>query len=36
MDQDFGSTSFLMGVITGMMASWVVIICLSVIKKEDR
>jgi len=36
MDQDFGSSSFLMGVITGMVASWVAIIYLSVVKKEDR
>jgi len=33
---DLGGSSFLMGVITGMVASWVVIIYLSVIKKEDR
>jgi hypothetical protein len=36
MCEDFGSSSFLMGAITGMVASWVVIIYLSVIKKEDR
>jgi hypothetical protein len=36
MDQDFGSSSFLVGVITGMVASWLVIIYLSVVKKEDR
>lgn len=33
---DLGGSSFLMGVITGMVAAWVVIIYLSIIKKEDK
>jgi len=36
MVQDFGSSSFLVGAITGMVASWLIVIYLSIIKKEDR
>lgn len=36
MDQDFGSSSFLMGVITGMVTSWAVMIYVAIVKKEDR
>lgn len=32
---DWGTTSFLVGAITGMVASWVVIIYLTIMK-EDR
>lgn len=34
MDQDFGSSSFLVGVITGMVTSWILIIYLAIVRKE--
>jgi len=36
MCEDFGTSSFLMGAITGMVASWVVVIYLAIVKKEDN
>lgn len=36
MDQDFGSSSFLAGAIAGMVATWLVVIYISIVKKEDR
>jgi hypothetical protein len=36
MCEDFGGSSFLIGAITGMVAAWIVVLYLSVIKKEDR
>lgn len=36
MDQDFGSSSFLIGVITGMVTTWVLAIYVSIVRKEDR
>lgn len=36
MDQDFGSSSFLMGVITGMVTAWILVIYVSIVRKEDR
>jgi len=33
---DWGTTSFLIGTITGMIASWAVMIYVSIIRKEDR
>jgi len=36
MCEDFGTSSFLMGAITGMVAAWVVVIYLAIVKKEDN
>jgi len=36
MCEDFGSSSFLMGAITGMVAAWVIVIYLAVVKQEDK
>ena len=33
---DLGSTSFLMGAIAGMVAAWIVVIYLAIVKKEDN
>ena len=33
---DLGGSSFLMGAITGMIASWAVIIYLALVTKEDK
>lgn len=33
---DYGSSSFLMGAITGMVAAWGIVIYLAIVKKEDR
>ena len=36
MCEDFGTSSFLMGAIGGMVASWAIVIYLAVVKKEDN
>jgi len=36
MCEDFGTSSFLMGAITGMVAVWAVVIYLAIVKKEDN
>lgn len=36
MCEDFGTSSFLMGAISGMVASWAIVIYLAVLKKEDN
>ena len=36
MCEDFGTSSFLMGAIAGMVAAWAIIIYLAVVKKEDN
>jgi len=36
MCEDFGSSSFLIGAITGMVAAWVIVIYLAVVKQEDK
>ena len=36
MCDDFGSSSFLVGAITGMVTAWAIVIYLAIVKKEDN
>ena len=33
---DLGGSSFLMGAIAGMVAAWIIVIYLAVVKQEDK
>lgn len=36
MCEDLGTSSFLMGAIGGMIASWIIVIYLVIVTKEDK
>lgn len=33
---DFGGSSYLIGAVTGMIASWLIILFVTVLRKEDK